>query len=237
MTSANNQDQKPESINYHRLALSLLAMPLFFVVFMFLPAGSWIWMRGWLLILVFLASGALSFLYIWRMNPEVLAARINPHKGTKRWDTILFYFFVPTTLAIFPVAALDDERFHWFHTPWWVSIVGCALLLLGMVILSWAQAVNKFFEPTVRIQTDRGQKVIDTGPYGIVRHPGYLAWLVMSVGIALCLGSLWALIPAGLSTLLLILRTQWEDQTLQSELIGYKKYTEKVRYRLLPGVW
>lgn len=97
--------------------------------------------------------------------------------------------------------------------------------------------MNKFFEPTVRFQTDRGQKVIDTGPYAIVRHPGYAGWLVMSVGIALCLGSLWALIPAGLSFLGLLLRTQWEDQTLQAELAGYKEYTERVRYRLLPGVW
>jgi protein-S-isoprenylcysteine O-methyltransferase Ste14 len=121
--------------------------------------------------------------------------------------------------------------------PWWVCGVGYVLFLAGMGILTWAEAVNKFFEVTVRIQTERGQKVIDTGPYAIVRHPGYVGGVLFSLGIALCLGSLWALIPAGLASALLILRTQWEDQTLQAELPGYKDFTERVRYKLIPGVW
>ena len=84
---------------------------------------------------------------------------------------------------------------------------------------------------------DRGQKVIDTGPYAVVRHPGYVGGVLFCVGAALCLGSVWALIPAVLTSALLILRTRWEDQTLQAELPGYRAYTERVRYRLLPGVW
>jgi protein-S-isoprenylcysteine O-methyltransferase Ste14 len=96
--------------------------------------------------------------------------------------------------------------------------------------------VNKFFEPTVRIQTDRGHKVIDGGPYALVRHPGYAGGSLLFVGIALCLGSLWALIPAGLASALLVLRPLWEDQTLQAELPGYKEYAQRVRYRLIPGV-
>jgi protein-S-isoprenylcysteine O-methyltransferase Ste14 len=106
-----------------------------------------------------------------------------------------------------------------------------------MGIVTWAEAVNKFFEPTVRIQTDRGQTVIDSAPYATVRHPGYVGGLLFAVGTALGLGSLWALIPAGIACLLLILRTQWEDQTLQAELPGYREYTERVRYKLIPGVW
>jgi protein-S-isoprenylcysteine O-methyltransferase Ste14 len=89
----------------------------------------------------------------------------------------------------------------------------------------------------VRIQTDRVQTVIDTGPYALVRQPGYVAGILFCVGIALCLGSLWALVPAGLASTLLILRTRWEDQTLQAELPGYKEYTTKVRYKLIPGAW
>jgi protein-S-isoprenylcysteine O-methyltransferase Ste14 len=89
----------------------------------------------------------------------------------------------------------------------------------------------------VRIQTDREQTVIDTGPYAIVRHPGYSSGLLILVGIPLTLGSVWALIPASLSWLLLVLRTQWEDETLQAELPGYKEYTERVRYKLIPGIW
>ena len=111
------------------------------------------------------------------------------------------------------------------------------MLLVGFGLSVWAEAVNKFLEPTVRIQTDRGHKVVDNGPYSIVRHPAYVSGCLVFVGVALSLGSLWALIPAGISSLLLILRTHWEDQTLQAELPGYKQYAERVRYRLIPGVW
>ena len=121
--------------------------------------------------------------------------------------------------------------------PWWVCGLGYVLFLAGMGIVTWAEAVNKFFEPTVRIQTDRGQTVIDSAPYATVRHPGYVGGLLFAVGTALGLGSLWALFPAGIACLLLILRTQWEDQTLQAELPGYREYTERVRYKLIPGVW
>jgi protein-S-isoprenylcysteine O-methyltransferase Ste14 len=97
--------------------------------------------------------------------------------------------------------------------------------------------VNKFFEPTVRIQTDRGHRVIDTGPYAIVRHPGYAFGSGFFLGMPSALGSYWALIPAALVCPLLVLRTIWEDQTLREELPGYKEYAQRVRYRLIPGVW
>jgi protein-S-isoprenylcysteine O-methyltransferase Ste14 len=237
MTANPNQAQKLEGINRRRLVLDLVGIALFFALFLFLPAGTWAWEKGWLFILACVALGVLAWLYVWRVNPEVLAARINAHEGTKRWDKVLLGLFFLTGLATIPVAALDDGRFHWSAVPWWACLVGYGLLVAGMVLLSWVQAVNKFFEPTVRIQADRGQTVIDSGPDAVVRHPGYASWFPLSAGIALCLGSLWALIPAGLSCLVLILRAQWEDQTLQAELPGYKEYAQRVRYRLLPGVW
>jgi protein-S-isoprenylcysteine O-methyltransferase Ste14 len=206
-------------------------------LFHIFAAGDWGWIKGWLFIGVFLACTTVALWYVWRANPEVVAARISSHPGTKSWDKTLLAFFFPLLAAIAPVAALDDERFHWFPLPWWVCGVGYAFFLIGTVIITWAQSVNKFFERTVRIQTDRGQKVIDTGPYAIVRHPGYVAGIFWFLGMALCLTSLWALLPAGLAWGLLILRTQWEDQTLQAELPGYKEYRERVRYRMIPGVW
>jgi protein-S-isoprenylcysteine O-methyltransferase Ste14 len=204
---------------------------------LFLPAGTWAWAKGWLFIGVFLGTLAVVALYLWRVNPEVVVARGGFHEGTKRWDKTLLWFFFPPVYAIVPVAALDDGRFQWFPVPWWVCGIGYVLFLVGMGIVTWAEAVNKFFEVTVRIQTERGQKVIDTGPYAIVRHPGYVGGILFFVGIALCLGSVWALTPAGLPSALLIPRTRWEDQTLQAELAGYKGYTERVRHRLIPGVW
>ena len=140
-------------------------------------------------------------------------------------------------LSIFPVAALDDGRFHGFPVPWCVRVLGYVLLVAGIGGTAWAQAVNRFFEPGVRIQADRGHTVIDTGPYAVVRHPGYVAACLLFVGIALSLGSSWALIPAAISSLILILRTRWEDRTLRAELVGYEGYTKRVRFRLIPGVW
>ena len=173
MTAADDTGHQPERINRRRLVLYLLATPLFVVLFLFVPAGTWVWPKGWLFLGVLLVTGAAGAWCIWRVNPELYAARINPHRGTKPWDKVLVGIAIPAMLAIFPVAALDDGRLHWLPVPWWACGVGYVLFLAGMGIVAWAEAVNKFFEPTIRIQTDRGQQVIDTGPYAIVRHPGY----------------------------------------------------------------
>jgi protein-S-isoprenylcysteine O-methyltransferase Ste14 len=236
VTSADNPDQKPQRLNRRRVVVFLLAVPVYFALFLFLPAGTWAWTKGWLFIGVFLGTLAVVALFLWRVNPEVVVARSGLHEGTKRWDKILLGFFFPAIYAIVPVAALD-ERFGWSGLSWWACGVGYVLFLAGMGIVTWAEAVNKFFEVTVRIQTDRGHRVIDTGPYTVVRHPGYVAGVLFCLGSALCLASLWALVPAGLASGLLILRTRWEDQTLQAELPGYLEYTQRVHYRLFPGLW
>jgi protein-S-isoprenylcysteine O-methyltransferase Ste14 len=237
MTADDNPARKPERLNGRRLVGFLLALPAYFVLFMFLPAGTWAWEKGWLFIGVFLVTLAIVAFYLWRVNPGVIVARTGLHEGTKRWDQILVWFLLPVLYAIIPVAALDDGRFHWLPLPWWVCGIGYVLFLAGMGVVTWAQAVNRFFEVTVRIQADRGHTVIDTGPYALVRHPGYVGGILFCIGTALCLGSLWALLPAGLASALLILRTHWEDQTLQAELAGYKEYTQRVRYRLIAGMW
>jgi protein-S-isoprenylcysteine O-methyltransferase Ste14 len=186
---------------------------------------------------VFISVCVVVSIYLRRVNPEVIAARVNRHKGTKRWDRNLLFVFFPTVIAIPVVAALDDGRLHLFHLPWWGCALGYALFIAGMAGLTWAESVNKFFEPTVRIQTDRGHRVIETGPYAFIRHPGYASAFLFFLGIALALGSLWALIPAMLANLLLVLRTMWEDRTLHQELTGYTGYAQRVRYRLIPGLW
>lgn len=237
MSTAIDRSSAGEGIDRGRIVRSLLAMPVYFAAFMFLPAGTWAWAKGWLFIAVFLGTLAIASWYLWRVNPEVIAARTRSPEGTKRWDKVLLAFLFLALYAIVPVAALDDGRFHWLPVPWWVCVIGYVLFLAGMLLVTWAEAVNKFFEVTVRLQADRGQRVVDTGPYRVVRHPGYVSGILITVGTALCLGSVWALIPAGLATFLFILRTRWEDQTLQAELPGYKEFSERVRFRLIPGVW
>jgi protein-S-isoprenylcysteine O-methyltransferase Ste14 len=238
MATASDQPRQPEQTDRRRLILSIGWSLLIYVLCLFLPAGTWAWFRGWLFFFVTVVASIVITLYLRRVNPDVVAARVNRHNGTKRWDFLLLAFFVlPTVLAIPIVAALDDGRFHWTDLPLWGCVMGYTLLISGMVGLTWAESVNKFFEPSVRIQTDRGHRVIDTGPYAIVRHPGYVSGFLVFIGMPLCLGSLWALIPAVLACLVLVVRTVWEDQTLSEELAGYEEYAQRVRYRLIPGVW
>ena len=237
MTAASDSDKLPQGINRRRLVLRLICLPVFLALFMFLPAGTWAWPKGRLFILILLVVISAVFLVLQRVNPEVIVARSRFHKGTKRWDKFLLCLYFPAMLAVLTVAALDDSRFHWFPVPWWVCGIGYALLFAGIGVVTWAEGVNKFFEVTVRIQTERGHSVIDTGPYAIARHPGYVGGILHAIGMALSLGSLWALIPAGFASMVLIVRTQWEDQMLQEELNGYKEYAMRVRYKLIPGVW
>jgi len=208
---------------------------LFLGVIMFLPAGDIAWAKGWVMIVVFVALTIPSMVYIWRVNPEIFAARRRIQPGTKGWDRVLLMVLLPTMLAIYPVAALDDGRFHWSRVPLWLVVVGYVLLTISWCLFMWVESVNKFAEPGVRVHAE--QKVIDTGPYAIVRHPMYMGVPSFSVGTALALGSYWALVPAALLLPILVGRTAMEDRTLLEELAGYKQYASRVRYRLLPGVW
>jgi protein-S-isoprenylcysteine O-methyltransferase Ste14 len=144
---------------------------------------------------------------------------------------------LPAMVAEIPLATLDAGRMHWSNAPVWVAVVGYGLVLVSIAGTGWAQVVNPFFEPGVRLQTERHQYVIDTGPYRIVRHPGYTNAILMFAGIALALQSYWALIPAGVASALLLVRTAWEDRLLQANLAGYAAFAQRTRYRILPGVW
>ncbi len=206
-------------------------------VLLFLPAGNIRWAKGWLFLLAFLLLTVASSAYLWGTNPDIFVARSRIHPGTKAWDKVLMAILLPSFAMIFLVAGLDGGRFHWSNVPPAVVVLGYLLLCVGFVLSIWVYRVNKFAEPSVRIQTDRGHKVIDTGPYAIVRHPLYLGGLMMFTGIPLALGSFWALIPTAVGTLVIVVRIMLEDRTLQEELEGYKDYAARVRYRLIPGVW
>jgi protein-S-isoprenylcysteine O-methyltransferase Ste14 len=168
----------------------------------------------------------------------IIRERMQPGAGTKWWDKIFWMLYGPMNLAIIIVAALDAGRFHWSpDLSIFIYIAGYLLYLFANSFHLWAILTNEFYTSTVRLQHERGQVVIESGPYRVVRHPGYLGITLMLFCIALLLGSLYAMIPFGIVFLLLFLRTMMEDKTLQNELPGYSEFTNKTRYRLIPGVW
>ena len=136
-----------------------------------------------------------------------------------------------------PLVAGLDHRFGWSAVPNWVVALGYVLFVLSFAGQTWPQAVNRHFEPGVRIQEDRGQKVIDTGPYAIVRHPGYISGALLALSMPLMLASWWALLPALVAVAALAVRTPFEERTLSAGLPGYAEYTQRVKYRWVPGVW
>jgi protein-S-isoprenylcysteine O-methyltransferase Ste14 len=218
-----------------RTTLSTVGFFLVLAVVLFLPAGIG-WRKGWLFFLVFLAFMVLSARYLWRKNPEIFVARSKIHEGTRSWDKALLVLILTSFFAVFVVAAFD-ARYGWSSFPVWLVVLGYVLLTLGFILSTWVYAVNKFAEPSIRIQSERGQTVVHTGPYAIVRHPLYLFGIFLMAGVALALGSYWALVAVAIGSIVIVVRTVLEDRVLQNELEGYKEYATRVRYRLIPGVW
>jgi protein-S-isoprenylcysteine O-methyltransferase Ste14 len=214
-----------------------VGLPLALLLLVFLPAGSIGWRAGWVFVAVLVLAFGASAVVLARVNPMIYRARSRFQPGTKSWDKALLALMLPAMAAILPIAALDAGQFHWSMLPLWVVLLGYGAMLTGIALMGWAQAVNPFFEPGVRIQSERHQRVIDSGPYRVVRHPGYVAAILLFFGMAIALGSLWALVPAVIASMLLVVRTSWEDRLLQAELPGYLAYMRRVRFRLIPGLW
>ena len=224
-------------MNTLRLALALGAAVTVFAVLVFWPAGRLDWVAGWLYVGLVALNFLVNLVYLQRVNPELIEARMRVARGTKRWDIVWGVIFGPMLLATYVVAGFDVVRFEWSTMSPLFWPVGLLLFLPGTVLFSWSMGVNPFFEKTVRIQSDRGHRVIDTGPYAFIRHPGYLGFFGWCLSAPLLLGSWWAFVPALLSVAGLVVRTALEDRTLHKELEGYAAYSQRVRYRLLPGVW
>ena len=173
-----------------------------------------------------------------RKDPDLLRERRRAGKGAKTWDRVLMAIYGVLFFGTWIVAGVDVGRFHWSDTvPLGLQIVGLEACAAAFGLVWWATWVNTFFSRVVRIQEDRGHRVITAGPYQYVRHPGYTGNVFAWPGTALALGSWWAMLPVVGIVLIYVLRTALEDRTLQAELDGYQEYAEQVRYRLLPGVW
>jgi protein-S-isoprenylcysteine O-methyltransferase Ste14 len=204
---------------------------------LFLSAGRLDWPAAWIFlgtyVLVILTVG----IWVTRKHPDVVNERGKIAHDAKSWDKVLMTIYTLMLLVLLAVAGLDAGRFGWSVMPIAVQVVGYIALLLAMAVTYWAMATNPFLSTIVRIQDDRGHYVVTSGPYRYVRHPMYSAILIMWPGIALELGSWWALVPAAVIVIVFVIRTALEDHTLEAELPGYVEYTQHTRYRLVPGVW
>ena len=205
-------------------------------VLLFASAGTIDWPRAWWFMAAFVVAILVAVAVLYRMNPEIFAARSRIQPGTKLWDYIFITLVIGGMTLILPVAGFD-KRFGGADAPDWVVVVGYVLFVISFIGQTWPQAVNRHFEPGVRIQEDRGQTVIDTGPYAYVRHPGYISGSLLALSIALVLGSWWALLPVAVVIVGLAVRTVFDERTLRAELAGYTDYTRRVKWRWVPGVW
>ena len=205
---------------------------------LFAGAGTTDWPEGWALAIVYTAGWIVLSAILARLNPDLLNARGDRRKsGSKRWDWIPLAIYAVLQL-VQPFVAGLDHRYGWSGTMGAiVYVAGYAAIISGFALLTWSMAANRFFEGTVRLQTDRGQTLETGGPYEFVRHPGYTAVILLLIGVALAAGSWVALVVGLIGIITFIVRTKWEDDALKDELPGYREFTQQTRYRLLPGVW
>jgi protein-S-isoprenylcysteine O-methyltransferase Ste14 len=205
---------------------------------LFVPGAAWTWPAGWVYLGLFLAWYAGIEIWLARHSPGLLQERMRFRApDEKGWDKLLF-----PVLALFPIPwlvliSLDATRFHWSLVPLAWRVVGVLTMMAGFYVIFAAFRENAFASPVVRIQADRGQTVISTGPYRYVRHPLYAGIVLFAIGSPLWLGS-WYGVGSGIIMVLLVARRAvLEERTLRSELSGYAGYAKRVRYRFIPGVW
>ena len=216
------------------------------VVYLSIPAvlllcgGDFGWWQAWAYSLLIVAAGIGGRIWAERRHPGLLAERqdIEKIQNSKAWDKLLAPLMALSVSFPLVIVAGLDHRYGWSpaFSPW-LNLLGFILISLGYAFASWALVENRFFFSTVRIQTDRGHVVCDSGPYRIVRHPGYAGNILPPLGMVLALDSVWTLIPAAVALIIAVIRTALEDQALQDELPGYRDYTRRVHYRLIPGIY
>ncbi len=223
-----------------RLWLVLIFTYLFIPCILLVCGGDLGWWQGWVYSVLLFLAGIAGRILAEKRHPGILVERssIEKTQNTKPWDKLLSPLMaISLTFPLVIVAGLD-HRYVWtpsFST--WLNIIGLVIIMIGYVLAAWALIENRFFSSTVRIQTDRGHSVCDSGPYRIVRHPGYAGNLLALPGMVLALGSVWILIPAIIALIITVIRTSLEDRTLQEELPGYQDYVQRVRYRLIPWIY
>ena len=237
--SSNADDPKAEAASprqWIRLVVVYLSIPGVLLV----CGGDLGWWQAWCYSLLIVAAGPGGRIWAERRHPGLMAERQNMEKArsAKAWDKVLAPLMALSLSFPLVIVAGLDHRFGWSPMfPLGLIVLGFLLISLGYAFAAWALIENRFFSSVMRIQVDRGHVVCDSGPYRIVRHPGYAGNLLALPGMVLALSSMWTLVPAAVALIIAVIRTVLEDQALQDELPGYRDYARRVRYRLTPGVY
>jgi protein-S-isoprenylcysteine O-methyltransferase Ste14 len=206
---------------------------------LFIPAGKVNWPGAWVLLLEMTVWSSAMGAWLVRHDPGLLAERIAPlhQRGQARWDRVLISCAALLWAAWLAFMPLDAVRFGWSHMPAWVQAVGALSLVLTAYVVYLTFRENTFAAPVVKIQRERGHRVVTTGPYRYVRHPMYAGAIYFFLGTPLLLGSWYGLALAPVMMGVLAVRAVMEERTLAAELEGYADYAARVRYRLIPPIW
>ena len=217
--------------------VAVFALILVMDLLLFVPAGRLDWPAAWMLSLGY---GVFLLAYVvWGTlkAPDLMKERSRVAENVKVWDKVIMAVYTILLLATPILAGLDVGRFRWSHMPVALQVIALAGMVLAGGLIFWTILTNAYLGRMVRIQEDRGHQVVTGGPYRYVRHPMYVGIILLFPSMTLFLGSWWALAPASLIAMLMVIRTALEDRTLRAELPGYAGYARQTRYRLLPGVW
>jgi protein-S-isoprenylcysteine O-methyltransferase Ste14 len=222
-----------------RLVIQTSVWLCFMALLLFGPAGTWRWPQGWVFLAIFGLGGVGFSLWLLPRDPALLAARLGPvvQRGQPIWDRVFMLTFVGIWCGWLVLMALDAQRWRTSDMPPALNVAGAGLVIAGFFATLRVFRENSFAAPVVRVQHERGQRVIDTGPYAIVRHPMYASALLYLVGLPLLLGSWYGLLAVPLLVLGMAPRAVFEERLLQRDLPGYAAYMTRVRYRLIPGIW
>jgi protein-S-isoprenylcysteine O-methyltransferase Ste14 len=223
-----------------KMIASVLVQLAIFGGLLFLPAGTWHWPRAWIFLGVMLLSSVITMVTVFPGREDLLNERLKPivQKGQPLADRLVVVPMVAAYMAVLVFIPLDVFRYHLLSKPGpLVSSLGLAIFVAGLWMMSQALKENAFAAPVVKLQEERHQAVVDTGAYGIVRHPMYAGGVPFMLGMPLWLESYAATLLALVPVALLAVRILVEEKFLRKELAGYEAYTKKVRYRLIPGIW
>lgn len=225
-------------INVKLLIAQIFGTFVIFALALFLPAGTMAWPSGWIFLVLFFSWYVDLNMWLLRHNPGLLQERMRLGRSDQKgWDKVLFPFLLALSLAWLVFISFNAGRFYWSPVPFWLQVLGAVVLLCSFTLFSLTFRENTYLSTVVRVQEERGHRVVSSGPYHYVRHPMYAAIFIFVVGTSLLLGSWYGALLGLLYMVVLSRRAVLEERALRKELPGYAAYMVEVKYRLIPFVW